>query len=152
MAELTGRKVFAITASAFALIIGVNLVLAYKAIATFPGLEVQNSYVASQTFDADKAAQIALGWTLETTYDPARQALMLTFTDAAGRPAPIKDLSVLVGRTTEAKDDQRPSFTRKLAVFSAPLVLQPGKWMLHVEAIATDGTAFRQRIDLFVKG
>ncbi|MDZ4134978.1 MAG: FixH family protein, partial [Paracoccaceae bacterium] len=44
MAELTGRKVLVITVSAFAVIIGVNLLLAYKAVSTFPGLEVKNSY------------------------------------------------------------------------------------------------------------
>ncbi len=47
--------------SAFAVIIAVNLVLAFKAVRTFPGLEVENSYVASQTFDAERTAQEALG-------------------------------------------------------------------------------------------
>jgi nitrogen fixation protein FixH len=32
------------------------------------------------------------------------------------------------------------------------LDLPKGKWMMQVEAIAADGTAFRQRIDLYVKG
>ncbi len=98
MTELTGRKVFAIVASAFGVIIAVNLLLAYKAVTTFPGLEVPNSYVASQTWDAERAAQKALGWELAAEYDHAAQALELTFTDAAGRPAPLTALSVLVGR------------------------------------------------------
>ena len=68
MAELTGKHVLVITVSAFAVIIAVNLLLAYKAVSTFPGLEVQNSYVASQVFDTDKAAQLALGWTLTPSY------------------------------------------------------------------------------------
>ena len=59
---LTGRKVFLMFAAAFSVIIGVNLILAYKAVTTFPGLEVKNSYVASQSFDAERAAQLALGW------------------------------------------------------------------------------------------
>jgi nitrogen fixation protein FixH len=152
MRELTGRHVLAITVSAFAVIIGVNLLLAYKAVATFPGLEVANSYVASQDFDAEKSAQIALGWTLDPVYDPARGELRLVFTDAKGQPAPVADLNVLLGRTTEAKDDSRPSFTRNAGAFVAKAALQPGKWMMHVEARAQDGTLFRQRIDLFVKG
>ena len=49
---LTGRKVFFITAGAFAVIIGVNVTMAVLAVGTFPGLEVKNSYVASQSFDA----------------------------------------------------------------------------------------------------
>ena len=54
--QLTGRKVLLIMCSAFAVIIGVNLTLAFQAVATFPGLEVKNSYVASQSFDDDRAA------------------------------------------------------------------------------------------------
>ncbi|MGB8813166.1 MAG: FixH family protein [Paracoccaceae bacterium] len=152
MAELTGRKVFAITASAFTVIIGVNLVLAYQAVSTFPGLEVANSYVASQTFDAERTAQEALGWGLAAEYDLAAKELRLNFTEANGVPAEVQDLKVLVGRTTEAADDQTPQFSRQMGVFVAPLELHPGKWMLHVEAHANDGTLFHQRIDLFVKG
>ncbi len=149
---LTGRKVLTSTVAFFAVVIAVNVVLANRAIGTFPGLEVQNSYVASQTFDAERAAQEGLGWTLATEYDAAEDALRLAFTDAQGLPAAVKDLRVLVGRTTEANEDQNPSFTRELGVFVAPLQLGQGKWMLHVEATDANGTVFRQRIDLFVKG
>jgi nitrogen fixation protein FixH len=152
MTELTGRKVFAIVASAFGVIIAVNLLLAYKAVTTFPGLEVKNSYVASQTWEAERAAQKALGWELAAEYDHAAQALELTFTDAEGRSAPLTALSVLVGRPTEAKDDQWPEMRLSEGVWQAPLALAPGKWMMKVEARAPDGTLFKQRRDLFVKG
>lgn len=152
MAELTGRKVLAITVSAFGVIIAVNLLLAYKAISTFPGLEVPNSYVASQTFDADRAAQQALGWALAADYDHVGQSLHLVFTDAAGKPAPVADLTVLVGRPTEVQEDTYPVFVQKGGAFRAPLALNPGKWMLKVEAHAPDGTLFHQRLDLFVNG
>ncbi|HCY99288.1 MAG: nitrogen fixation protein FixH [Rhodobacterales bacterium RIFCSPHIGHO2_02_FULL_62_130] len=152
MRELTGRHVLGITVTAFAVIIGVNLVLAYKAVSTFPGLEVANSYVASQGFDAEKTAQMALGWTLDPIYDASRGELRLAFTDSKGQPAPVADLTVLLGRTTEAKDDTRPEFAREAGVYVAKAALQPGKWMMHVEARAMDGTLFRQRINLFVKG
>ena len=150
MAELTGRRVLVITVSAFAVVIGVNLTLAYYAISTFPGLEVRNSYIASQTFDADRAAQLALGWTLVTDYEPGQ--LRLTFRDGAGLPAPVLDLAVLVGRATEARDDMSPAFRQIGGEFIAPLDLQPGKWMMQIQAVAPDGTAFRQRIDLMVRG
>lgn len=150
MAEITGRKVFFITSGAFAVIIAVNVLMAYKAVSTFPGLEVDNSYVASQTFNADRAAQEALGWSLATDYDAGR--LRLTFTGADGQPAEVRDLSVLVGRTTEAKDDTRPAFVREGGAFVAPVTLAQGRWMMQVEAVAADGTPFRQRIDLYVKG
>ena len=152
MAELTGRKVLAITVGAFGVIIAVNLVMAFKAISTFPGLEVRNSYVASQTFDAERAAQQALGWTLAARYDRAPGELALTFRDREGRPAAVGTLDVLVGRPTEAAEDRRPEFVLREGSFRAPVELARGKWMLHVEATAADGTPFRQRIDLTVGG
>jgi nitrogen fixation protein FixH len=152
MAEMTGRKVFFITTGAFAVIIGVNLVMAYQAISTFPGLEVKNSYVASQDFDANRAAQNALGWELAPDYSAENQELRLNFTDREGLPAAVATLSVLVGRATEAREDTTPVFTREAGVFTAPLSLERGKWMMQIEATAADGTLFRQRIDLYVKG
>jgi nitrogen fixation protein FixH len=152
MRELTGRKVFAITASFFGVVIAVNVLLAYKAVSTFPGLEVPNSYVASQTWDAERTAQEALGWDLAADYDHVSGALELNFTDRDGRPAPLASLSVLVGRPTEAKDDQWPVMALENGIWRGPLTLAPGKWMMKVEARAADGTLFKQRRDLFVKG
>jgi nitrogen fixation protein FixH len=98
------------------------------------------------------AAQKALGWQLAATYDGGQGLLELVFTDASGLPAQLTDLSVLVGRPTEAKNDTWPAFVHEGSAFRAPLSLAPGKWMLKVEATAPDGTRFRQRHDLFVTG
>ncbi len=152
MAELTGRHVLAITVGAFAVIIGVNLTLAYQAVATFPGLEVDNSYIASQTFDVEKTAQTNLGWQVTPDYDAAAGQLHLAFRDAAGLTVMLKDIKVLVGRPTDVTDDQTPEFRREAGIYSAQTKLAPGKWMLHVEATAADGTPFRQRLNIFVKG
>lgn len=149
-APLTGRKVLAITLAFFGTIIAVNVFMAVKAVGTFPGLEVKNSYVASQTFDRDRAAQEALGWTLETSYRDGR--LLLDFRDAEGRPAPVTSLSALVGRTTSRAEDFTPEFTRLGDRYEAPAVLGQGKWMMQLEAFAEDGTRFHQRIDLQVRG
>ena len=62
--EITGRHVLLGMVGAFGVIITVNVVMAWQAVSTFPGLEVKNSYVASQTFDAERKAQLALGWVL----------------------------------------------------------------------------------------
>lgn len=150
MREITGRHVLAITVGAFGVIIGVNLVLAWKAVATFPGVEVKNSYVASQVFDRERIAQEALGWTLAPLYRDG--VLSLSFTDAGGLPAEVAELAVLVGRATSSRDDQWPRFVKTGDRFVAPLDLAPGKWILRVEAQAPDGTRFRQRLDLVVPG
>lgn len=148
--ELTGRHVLAITVGAFAVIVGVNLVMAYKAVSTFPGIEVKNSYVASQGWNAARDAQVALGWRLVQEYRDG--VLTLRFTDASGRPAPVAGLAVLVGRATAAQDDQHPVFVRENGAFHADVPLTTGKWLVRVEAEAEDGTAFRQRLSLTVRG
>lgn len=148
--EITGRMVFFITASAFAVIIAVNVFMATQAVRTFPGLEVKNSYVASQQFDSRRAAQEALGWRVGSDYDG--RVLTLRVTDAEGRAVDLDDLSVLIGRTTEARDDIRPEFTGSRGAYSAPVQLMVGKWMMRVEATAPDGTPFLQRLEIRVKG
>jgi nitrogen fixation protein FixH len=150
MAELTGRHVFAITAGAFAVIIGVNVLLAVKAVSTFPGLEVQNSYVASQGFNARKAAQEALGWSMMPTYAAGR--MRLAFTDRDGLASHVTGLEVLVGRTTEVTQDQRPVFVETGDGYEADVALGQGKWMVKVTATAADGTLFEQRSVLIVRG
>lgn len=146
---LTGWHVLAICVGAFGVIIGVNITMAFKAVSTFPGLEVQNSYVASQSFDSERQAQAALGWDLQPSYDKGR--LVLAFRDAKGAVQPM-GLTGLVGRTTEAADDQVLTFHSEAVGQVADVTLAPGKWMLRVTAVAPDGTPFRQRIDLFVEG
>ena len=152
MTEFTGRKMAIVMVSFFGVIIAVNVLMAYKAVSTFPGLEVKNSYVASQTFDTNRTAQQALGWTMTPDYDAADNRLYLSFTDATGQPATLSDLSVLVGRTTEAKDDQTPDFINAAGLWTAPLDLATGRWLLRVDARAADGTLFSQRVSILVKG
>lgn len=145
----TGRKFLMIVIAFFGVVIAVNVTMAVKAVKTFPGLEVSNSYVASQTFDKDRAAQEALGWVVEPSYE--RGFLSLVIRDRGGLPAPVSDISVLVGRTTMANEDMRPEFRYSGGIFSAPVELGYGAWLIHLEAKAQDGTMFRQRLDLFVE-
>lgn len=147
---LTGWHVLAITCSAFAVIIGVNVFMAFKAVATFPGLEEASSYVASQNFDRRREAQEALGWTMAPDYRDGR--VVLTFTDADGRGVEVQDLQVLIGRKTSSRDDATPAFTGAGGLYQAEQALAPGWWMLRVKAHALDGTLFEQRSEVFVRG
>lgn len=145
--RFTGRHMLAFAVAMFGVIIGVNLWLATKAVGTFPGLETTNSYVASQQFDRDRAAQQRLGWVVTPDYDG--EQLTLRVDDASGAPARIRRFSATIGRPTHVRDDQTPQFTYENGVFRAPLTLAPGTWIIHVTAEATDGTLFRQRLDHF---
>lgn len=149
--EITGRHVLVITVSAFSVIIAVNLFMAWSAISTFPGVEAKNTYYASQNFNAAMRAQQALGWQVAQDYDGAQ--LVLRITEAAsGQPAEVADLQVLIGRATESRDDKLPVFVREAGAHVAPVDLAPGKWILRIQAVAADGTLFRQQRQLFVKG
>jgi len=145
MRELTGRTVLLITLAAFGVIVGVNLLLAVMAVRTFPGLETPNSYVASQRFDRERAAQDALGWTAAPAYDG--EVLTLLIQDRSGAPAPIRHLAVSIGRPTHKRDDRAVAMTFRGGLWTAPLALGPGLWNIHLEAEAPDGTLFRQRFD-----
>lgn len=148
--ELTGRKVFLMFAGAFAVIIGVNLFMAWSAIGTFPGLEVKNSYVASQTFDDERRAQEALGWDVTAALDGNNVTLTIIGPD--GRPARVDRVEATLGRATQRTSDQTLAFTRNdRGVHVAPIEpIDVGKWELRFVATATNGVPFRQRIDLFV--
>jgi nitrogen fixation protein FixH len=147
---LTGWHVLGIFGGCFSIIIAVNLTLAYQAIATFPGLVTKNSYVASQSFDADRSAQEALGWAVETTL--ADGMLGLQIKDAAGNPVRPVITKATLGRATHVAQDITPACSWTGTGFSAPAPVAAGYWTLWLEMTSADGTAFRRRIPLTMKG
>lgn len=147
--KIHGGHVALIFGTAFAVIVSVNLVLAVSAVRTFPGLEVKNSYVASQTFDADRAAQLALDWDVTVSYDGDK--LFLEFRDANG-PVNATISSATVGRATNVSQDFEPDFQFDGIRFSAEArELPAGNWNLRLKAVSKDGTRFQQRIPFLVE-
>lgn len=143
MTELKGKHVAAMFVSGFAIIISVNLTLAWNAVQTFPGLEVKNSYVASQSFDADRTAQLALGWDVRAYL--RGDALVLEIAKD-GAPVTPEIVSAIFSRATSVSVDQTPEFTFDGTTFTAPVDAGTGNWNLRLVARAADGTLFRQRI------
>ena len=148
--QFTGRHAAMVFVGAFGIIITVNILLAYNAVKTFPGLEVKNSYVASQQFDARRAAQEALGWTVSA--DASGGLIVLKITDADGAPVEAAELQAIVGRATQIKDDFQPDFAFDGQAYVAKAELSGGKWDVRMNAKAADGTEFTQRIVVHVKG
>jgi nitrogen fixation protein FixH len=143
---ITGPKAFGIFSSFFIVIIAVNVVMAYQAVHTFPGLEVDNSYVASQTFDAEKAAQEALGWTARAAIEGGELTLRVAGPD--GQPVRGATMAAVLGRATVETADQTLAFAFDGEAWRAPVAVARGHWELRIEAVAADGTPFRQRLDL----
>lgn len=140
---LTGRSVAIMMVSAFAVIIGVNLTLAFKAVATFPGLETKNSYVSSQSFEADRAAQLALGWEVAAEVEAGELRLSIS---RDGAPVVPEIRSAVLGRATNVAEDRFPTLVHDGEAFVAPVDLPDGNWNLRLIAEAEDGTLFKQRV------
>jgi nitrogen fixation protein FixH len=149
--RITGWHVLALFGTGFGIIIAVNLTLAVSAVRTFPGLEVKNSYVASQTFDADRAAQEALEWDVSARLE--RGSLWLSF-DQHGAPVQPEIVKAVFGRPTATAADQEPVFAWTGSEFVAPLQMTRdaagGNWDLWIEARADNGTLFKQRLPVEV--
>lgn len=146
--RLTGPKVLFAVLSFFGIVTAVNVFMAFKAVTTFPGLEVASSYVAGRGFDGRRAAQEALGWDVEQEYLPGRMSLRIV--DAGGQPVEARAIEALIGRVTIARDDQEPEFVWTGQGYEAAVDLGPGEWMMKVQAIAQDGTPFERRLDFVV--
>ena len=150
--KLTGYHVLAIFVSAFAIIISVNLTMAFQAVNTFSGLETgltsKNTYKISQSFDEDRDAQEALGWTVSAGVEGGQ--LVLRIDDALGPVIPVIT-SATFGRATHVRDDITPDFFHNGSAFVADLPeIDGGNWNLRLTANAPDGTPFRQRIVMWV--
>jgi nitrogen fixation protein FixH len=93
-----------------------------------------------------------LQWRLTQGYDRNTKQLRLNFTDAAGKPVTLRDIDVLIGRPTEAAQDQHPAMTQGAdGAYSAPSDLPLGKWMLQIVAHAQDGTLYQARTFFYVR-
>lgn len=141
--EIKGWHVFTGFACAFGVIIAVNLTLAYNAVRTFPGLEVKNSYVASQSYDTDRIAQEALNW--EVSARVAGDVLRLSILKDGNPQSPQIERAIF-GRATSVVADQTPDFRFDGTAFLAPVKAGPGNWNLRLKARSADGTLFQQRI------
>ncbi len=146
--QLEGKHVLIILLTAFGVISLANLALAVAAVMSFPGMEVRNGYVASQSFEEDRTRQEQLGWKANADYGDRQ--LMLTITTTAGRPAKLDSLNVTIGRPTHMRSDQVPAFHYDGMRYLAELHLDPGRWNLELDAVSREGIRFRQRLSLRV--
>lgn len=148
--EFTGKHMLAICVLSFGVIIAVNLLLAFKAVSTFPGLEVKNSYVASQEFNTRLAAQHALGWSVYASATGDGR-IKLEISDENGDAVEVASLTATVGRATHVREDQTPQFVFDGSAYMAHADLGAGNWNIRMIARAKDGTEFRQRVILHVR-
>ncbi len=147
--EFTGWHMLGLMVGGFGIIIAVNLILAWNAVATFPGLEARNSYVVSQSFQADRAAQNALGW--DVSADITGGILTVEIKDHRGAPLEDEVTRAILGQATNVNMDIVPEFAWTGTQYTAPVPMTNGYWNLRLELLAPDGTKFRRRFPLTAK-
>ena len=146
--QLRGRHVLMILLGAFGVIILANLALTVAAVRSFPGMDIKNSYVASQQFEAKRMSQERLGWQSHAEYGDG--TLSVAVNTVNDRPAQLEDLSIRIGRPTHQRSDQWPDFRFDGSHYTAAIMLEPGYWNIDLRASALDGTAFTQQLTLWV--
>jgi nitrogen fixation protein FixH len=149
----TGRHMLAITCLFFGVIIAVNMVMAFAATGTFPGLVVENSYVSSQHYDemlAKARAQDKVGWQPQLTAD--RGTLRFILADAKGQRVPALGVSAHVGRPSTTREDRFIEFDPVAdTAYAARETLPPGLWEIDLEASRGGEVVFRQTQEIFLK-
>lgn len=132
----TGRHITVIIVAFFAVVVGVNLIMARAAIRTFGGVVVDNSYVASQNYNKwlDLAArQKALGWSAK----PARGGDGRVVVAMTGTPVSGLTLSAHARHPLGRLPDQALTFQRQAdGSFRSNEPLADGRWTLRIEAQA----------------
>lgn len=143
MTEIKGWHVLMWFCMAFGVIITVNLTLAFQAVRTFPGLEVANSYVASQSFDVDRTAQTTLEWDVSATLSDHTLSLVII---ENGKPiSPVVEQATF-GRATNVQFDETLDFSFDGQALRAQVIAGAGNWNLRLKLRASDGTLFQQRV------
>lgn len=141
--EIKGWHIATIFILAFGVVVSVNLVLAVNAVRTFPGLEVANSYVASQSFDTDRATQLSLNWDVEAFLVNDQLTLKVT---QDGKPINPEIESATFGRATNVQQDQVPQFEFDGYALNATVDAGLGNWNLRLRLRGPDGELFQQRV------
>lgn len=134
--KFTGRHMLIIMVAFFAVVVGVNLIMARLAVSSFSGTVVDNSYVASQRFNGwlgEARAQRALGWTVMVRVDAARRVVVTTATGAA----PVATVTAVASHPIGRTPDQALAFDATgPGRFVSRAALPAGRFHLRVSVAA----------------
>ena len=136
----TGWHMASITVSFFAVIIAVNITLAYYAKSSWTGLVVENGYVASQSFnhDADVARQQqAVGWQIKLNL--VQTSASAEIFDRTHNPLPGLTVKMVLQRPTNDTDDKSLTLLETApGIYASATPLGTGVWNVDVTAVGPD--------------
>lgn len=138
--RFTGRHMAVIMVAFFAVVIAVNMYMARMAGATFGGVVVDNSYVASQNFNRwldEAAVESALGWSAEVLRgDDGRITVVLKLKGEPGEGAALSGHA----RHPLGREPDRAIAFEPLGNghYRSVEVLPAGRWRLRLTVRAGD--------------
>ena len=150
--EFTGWHMLAVVCAFFGVTIVANIALALAATGTFPGLVVENSYIASQHYDeliAKSRAQDRQGW----RHRLAVEGSVLRFSLSRADGEPLRDINVIahVGRPSNTAEDRLVDFAPTAdGSFVTTEPIAPGLWEVDLRAERGE-ILFRRSQEVFVK-
>lgn len=152
--EFTGWHMLFSIVAFFAVIVGVNLFMAFSATSTWTGLVVQNSYVASQEFNTKLAtARQQREWGWQGGLEYADGKLVFALLDGDDRPIPAEEVSVELSRPIGVSGDQKvilPADTN--GHYALALDLEQGVWNATIIARFEDQPDYEHRARFVVGG
>ena len=147
----TGRHMALILVSFFAVVVGVNVTMAVLARKSWTGLVVQNSYVASQHFNAEtnkRLVMLAKGFRMEI--EVRTGSVSVTLNDKAGLALPLRTASMTLVRSDWAVNDNSIAMQCRDSLCSSVTVLSPGIWKGEAVLDVVDFGEWRQPIEILV--
>jgi nitrogen fixation protein FixH len=154
---LTGRKVMALLAGFFGVMLLANFIMARAAVKTFSGLDTDNPYDTGLAYNQDIAAaraQAALGWSVELTRTPDGKATQLTAAvkDKVGQPVTGLDVSMrFLHPATRQFDHAILADAIAEGVYAGSASLAPGRWEVEIDFNRKGERQFRSRNQLTIE-
>jgi nitrogen fixation protein FixH len=135
---IEGRHVLLALIAFFGVMVLVNAVFFYFAVATFSGGDASNAYSKGLHYNETLVAaelQGERGWRSELAYDDKTGRLTLKVLDRAA--APVNGLQVVADLERPATDrEDRKVVLKELGegVYAATVVLAPGAWVVAIDS------------------
>jgi nitrogen fixation protein FixH len=148
----TGRHMFLIMMTFFAVVFLANMSLVYFASQSWTGLVVKNSYVSSQEFDKTTRKLEAASAGVHVAVSHANGMLTLTLSDNGQKAVFASNVIVRLGRPTHEGEDRTIALTAAgNGIFSSEFNLARGQWSGMVSADVIGHEHWRRPIRILVK-
>lgn len=150
---ITGRHVLIAMTAFFGVIVAVNMTMAVFASRSWTGLEVKNSYVASQDYNAKLAIadrQRARGW--QSRLMREGNVLKLTVATSSGHAVGGAKIEARLRRPVQESDDRVLVFQETApGAYRALAPPRSGSWDVDVLVYSKGEEPYRQVFRIFVK-